>query len=151
MEKESEYYCTWALFVLKGEDMSDSKNLGQVHLYKYNTKEQKIIEQVGDIIVTEKTYYSPLYGCIIPYSRRAEIEIKNDVGKVKKVLVVSSEEGIVFNNMVWLHEPNNQRAAKILMDHEKEIIRELSLKISMHEEARDYLYRIYGRNDVWKV
>ena len=42
--------------------MSDSKNLGQVHLYKYNTKEQKIVEQVGDIIVTEKTYYSPLYG-----------------------------------------------------------------------------------------
>ena len=131
--------------------MSDSKNLGQVHLYKYNTKEQNIVEQVGDIIVTEKTYYSPLYGCIIPYSRRAEIEIKNDAGKVKKVLVVSSEEGIVFNNMVWLHEPNNQRAAKILMDHEKEIIRELSLKISMHEYARDRLYEIYGRNDAWKV
>ena len=116
--------------------MSDSKNLGQVHLYKYNTKEQKIVEQVGDIIVTEKTYYSPLYGCIIPYSRRAEIEIKNDAGKVKKVLVVSSEEGIVFNNMVWLHEPNNQRAAKILMDHEKEIIRELSLKIRENLQTR---------------
>ena len=40
---------------------------------------------------------------------------------MKKVLVVSSEEGIVFNNMVWLHEPNNQRAAKILMDHEKKL------------------------------
>ena len=70
---------------------------------------------------------------------------------MKKVLVVSSEEGIVFNNMVWLHKPNNQRAAKILMDHEKEIIRELSLKISMHEYARDRLYAIYGRNDAWKV
>ena len=37
------------------------------------------------------------------------------------------------------------------MDHEKEIIRELSLKISMHEYARDRLYEIYGRNNAWKV
>lgn len=124
-------------------------NLGPVYLYKYKRDEHNIIEQVGDLIVTDRRWL--VYDKYEQYDREAEIEIKNDAGKVKKIFVVSSLEGEVFNNMVWLHESDVQHASEILMKHEEEIIRELNLKIGMHEEARDYLYRMYGRNDTWKV
>lgn len=124
-------------------------NLGPVHLYKYKRDEHNIVEQVGDLIVTEKRWL--VYDKYEPYERKAEIKIKNDTGKVKKVYVVSSEEGEVFNNMVWLYESDIKKAAKMLMKHEEEIICDLNLKIGIHEESRDYLYRIYGRNDAWKV
>ena len=124
-------------------------NLGPVYLYKYKRDEHNIIEQVGDLIVTDRRWL--VYDKYEQYDRKAEIEIKNDAGKVKKIFVVSSLEGEVFNNMVWLHESDVQHASEILTKHEEQIIRELNLKIGMHEEARDYLYRMYGRNDTWKV
>ncbi len=131
--------------------MDKYKNLGPVHLYKYSMQDRDIVEQVGDLIVTEKTYRYRSGDQETTYNRRAVIKVKYDTGKVKKVYVVSSEEGEVFNNMVWLHEADTQRVAKILMDHENEVINDLGLRVRMHEEARDHLYRMYGRNDAWKV
>ena len=125
------------------------KNLGPVYLYKYNRKVHDIVEKIGDLIVTEKRWL--VYDKQESYDRKAEIKIKNDAGKIKKVYVVSSLEGEVFNNIVWLHEADIQRAGEILMKHEEEIIRDLSLKVSIHEENRDYLYRMYGRNDAWMM
>lgn len=125
------------------------KNLGPVYLYKYNRKVHDIVEKIGDLIVTEKRWL--VYDKYESYDRKAEIKIKNDAGKIKKVYVVSSLEGEVFNNIVWLHEADIQRAGEILMKHEEEIIRDLSLKVSIHEENRDYLYRMYGRNDAWMM
>lgn len=124
-------------------------NLGPVYLYKYKRDEHNIIEQVGDLIVTGKRWN--VYNKYEQYDRKAEIKIKNDAGKVMKIFVVSSLEGEVFNNMVWIHEPDIKKAAKILMKYEEDIIRDLNLKIGIHEEVRDYLYRMYGRNDAWKV
>lgn len=129
--------------------MFKHNNLGPVYLYKYKRDEHNIIEQVGDLIVTDRRWL--VYDRYEQYDRKAEIEIKNDAGKVKKVYVVSRLEGEVFNNMVWLYESDVQRASEILMKHEEDIIRDLNMKIVIHEEARDYLYRMYGRNDAWKV
>lgn len=130
--------------------MYKCKNLGPVHLYKYSMQDHDIIEQVGDLIVTEKTYQYHTGDQETAYNRRADIKIKNDTGKVKKVYVVSSEQGEVFNNMVWLYAADRQCAGEILMKHEDEIIYDLGYKKMIHEEARDYLYRMYGRNDAWK-
>lgn len=124
-------------------------NLGPVYLYKYKRDEHNIIEQVGDLIVIDRRWL--VYNKYEQYDRKAEIAINNDAGKVKKVYVVSSLEGEVFNNMVWLHESDVQRAGEILMKYEEDIIRDLNRIIGMHEEARDYLYRMYGRNDAWNV
>ena len=81
--------------------MFKHNNLGPVYLYKYKRDEHNIIEQVGDLIVTDRRWL--VYDRYEQYDRKTEIEIKNDAGKVKKVYVVSRLEGEVFNNMVWLY------------------------------------------------
>ena len=104
------------------------KNLGIVHLYKIRCG--KLIELTGDLVITENDYFSTV---------SANFEIKNDAGKIIKVYTCSSIEGDVFNNIVWLYEENRKRAAELLCNNQKKLIKDLKAKIVSYGELADML------------
>lgn len=104
------------------------KNLGIVHLYKIRNR--KLIELTGDLVITENDYFSIV---------STRFEIKNDAGKIIKVYACSSIEGDVFNNIVWLYEEDRKRAAELLCNNQKKLIKDLKEKIASHGELVDML------------
>ena len=87
-------------------------------------------DKVGDLVITENDYFSIV---------NTRFEIKNDAGKIIKVYACSSIEGDVFNNIVWLYEEDRKKAAELLCNNQKKLIKDLKEKIASHGELVDML------------
>lgn len=58
-----------------------------------------------------------------------------------KRLLVNNSPFVVYNAMVWLEERNDTLAASLLIDHERNQIKQLQEKIGNHQNKIDILYK----------
>ena len=59
----------------------------------------------------------------------------------KRLLVNNNSPFVVYNAMVWLEERNDTLAASLLIDHERNQIKQLQEKIGNHQNKIDILYK----------
>lgn len=105
--------------------------------YCYSPWNGSLKEYQGDVMHMDG-YFSGRYS--IP--EMTYFMAKDENGRVIKKLRCPSEEGVIWNKLVWLEESDIARAAEIFIDYEETRIAALKIQIASHEIMIDSLKRM---------
>lgn len=110
----------------RGESLGDG--------YLYSVWNGKLKEYRGVI-----TYFAEIQGISYIEPERTYFDVLDARGIKVKTYNCASKEGEIHNKVVWLHEPNKQKAAEILIEYEEQQIAKLQMQIENHKELIELL------------
>lgn len=111
-------------------------NLGNGYLYTITST--GLNEYHGEVLYYPKEQNKTTGHIYRPYTKF----VMCGSGLPRRNFDCCSQEGVVYNRAVWLHESNKEEAATILLKYECAVVNELFGKIGSHEKTIDILKNV---------